>query len=172
MKTIIRNALLITLLSIEGGFALTPAERHASAVRIQELAHELQDQLTTAQNQVAETQAQVSAANVQIKYLNNWGIAQSDRADAADILAAAEKARADKEQAARIQAGRERDVFVILFALAGAIATVFALVPAIHKLLNLQFPWTAILPVGLFITSFALYFGIVRSALHFFVKAI
>ncbi|MEO8205316.1 MAG: hypothetical protein ABI615_03990 [Chthoniobacterales bacterium] len=79
--------------------------------------------------------AQIQISEIQKLADSNrdWGIAQSVRADVAELEKAKETTRADKERAEKIQIGRERDVFVILFALTGALATVFAFVPMLNK---------------------------------------
>jgi len=140
------------LLLVMGTASASLTPRQAQEIEnIRKHAAILQDQVTQAETHVAEVQKQADD-------LKTWGLAQYDQVQKDQVKIVKITAIAKKN-------GQERDVFVVLFALIGAAFTVVALVPTMNKLLNLQFPWTAVAPIGLFIALFGAYFGVVRLIL-------
>jgi len=96
----------------------------------------------------------------QIKNLSDWGLDQQKQKDQAlsDVevqkkLVVAEKVKVDSEHKKAVMAGRERDVFVFLFALLGAYLALSALSPFIKLIPNpiWQFAAWAAAPIGSFI---------------------
>lgn len=152
----------LLLTSICVGQEINRDQLKQEVVQIKALSQKQKNTLSSAQFNLKEVQRK---ADVNLK----WGIDQSLRADNAELRERQQKERADAEHRKAVQNGRERDVFVVLFAIAATIATVSLLMPIIGKL---QFPWNIVAPIAACIIFFAAYYGIIRLALHFITNLI
>jgi len=99
--------------------------------------------------------------------MQRWKV-ENTRADTAVLAAAKERARADKEHGKAIKAGRERDAFVLLFALSGVVAV---LTVAKDPIRTIQNPWLQLLAwAGVAVGSFLACFWAIRLLVAFLVE--
>jgi len=102
-----------------------------------------------------------------LNLMNRWK-AENVRADMEADHASAERARADREHTKAIRAGRERDAFVMLFALSGVVAVLSAVKDPIRTIPN---PWLQLLAwAAAAVGSFLACFWAIRVIVGFLVE--
>lgn len=170
MKKILISLILgFTLISSSFGFTRAEILDQLRAANHQQL-----EQITQAIKEKDAIASSLSAANFvktqleldksklesDIGNLTLWGVDQQKQknkalveVDKQKVLVMAEKKKVEMEHAKGVMAGRERDVFVFLFALLGAYLALSALTPFIKLIPNpiWQFAAWAATPIGAFV---------------------
>jgi cation transport ATPase len=158
-------ALILLFTSISFAQEVTRDQLKFEVVQIKALSQKQKGRLSLAQENLKEVQRK---SDFNLK----WGIDQSTRADSAELREKEQKDRADKEHKKAIQNGRERDVFVVLFAICLTIFTMVAVLPNLARVLNIS-GWkmaaVAILAAGIL---FSVYFALIRIALYYITNLI
>lgn len=170
MKKILLG-LVLSITLVSSGLGFTRAEildqlrdlNHQQLEQIQSAKQEnvnVKSALASATWANAQLSANKIALEVQIENLKVWGVDQQKQKNEAlaDVeiqkkLVAAEKVKTEEQHKKAIMAGRERDVFVILFSLLGAYLALSVLTPFIKLIPNpiWQFAAWAAAPVGAFV---------------------
>lgn len=183
-KLLLAFVLSVFLISTSLGFT-----RAEILTQLKDLNHQQLEQIQAAQKENVLVKSSLASAiwsntqletnkivlETQIKNLSDWGIDQEKQkndalteVDKQKVLVASEKKKVDIETAKAKMAGRERDVFIFLFAILGAYLALSALTPFIKLIPNpiWQFAAWAAAPIGSFIVCVI---GI-RWIVHFLVN--